>query len=497
MVNLQGQETTALKTIQQSLEDNLNIIASDSRLKTINDKIADSRYTFKLLGETGTLPITSERPSLLYKNWLYVAGGHDTGCGLIIIDVNTMQIVKQVCLSSVVFSPIQIIISDDTYYYLTSISGGLVVKGLLETGEVLISKQLAIGGTRGMCMDNNYLYTVDITGKIYKIDKATITRQEVGVSVYKEPSHLLCQDGFIYITGLSDAPNLGNIIKVSTDNINTVVATATNNIQSSRLLIDGDYLYTASINGIVKKWLLSDLSYVSTVYSTNAGLYIGTIKKSLGNIWLGDAAGNTYRVSESGILLATLQTSVSYNFVLEIDEYNNVLYRNAFNDVTVAKYQIIDNLQNNISTTVIKTTDLVTLNTAGTWVDTVYTLNDMSMDCNTLENGYLRQLSFTGTTTADSEFIIHDFNANKKLTAATDYILNGVKSTDSLSTVFVRLILSENADGSGATTTIEKVAGDFSITTTTNLYYKISIIIKSGVTLSASSYDNIPNLYPK
>lgn len=145
----------------------------------------------------------------------------------------------------------------------------------------------------------------------------------------------------------------------------------------------------------------------------------------------------------------------------------------------------------------IKTTDLVALNTVGAWVDTVYTLNSMAMTCNTLANGYLRQLSFTGTTTADSEFVIHDFNASKKLTASTNYILNGVKSTDSLSTVFVRLILAENADGSGATTTIGKVAGDFNVTTTTNLYYKISIIIKSGVTLSASLYNSIPTLYPK
>lgn len=47
MVNLQGKESTALKTIQQSLDDNLNIIPSDSRLKTIVDKIIDSRYRIK------------------------------------------------------------------------------------------------------------------------------------------------------------------------------------------------------------------------------------------------------------------------------------------------------------------------------------------------------------------------------------------------------------------------------------------------------------------
>ena len=277
-------KSTNLNKISEALENNLNIIPSNSSLSTIVNKISDSRYTFKLLGETGTLPISSGRASLLYKNWLYIAGGHDTGCGLIIIDIDTMKIVKQVFLSNTSFGTIQIIIRDDTYYYLVSTSGGLVVKGLLTTGEVLISKQLVIGGTRGMGMDNDYLYTVDITGKIYKIDKETITRQVAGVSVYKEPSHLLCQDGFIYITGLSNAPNLGDIIKVSTGDINTVVATASNNIQSSRLLIDGDYLYTTSINGVVKKWLLSDLSYVSTVYSTNSRAQIITIKKSLGDI---------------------------------------------------------------------------------------------------------------------------------------------------------------------------------------------------------------------
>ena len=497
MVNILGNKDNGLKTIQQSLITNLNIIPGDSRLKTITDKITDSRYNFKLIGETGTLPISSERPSLLYKNWLYVAGAHDTGCALVIIDINTMEIVKQVFLSSVSFVAIQIIISDDTYYYLTSISGGWVVKGLLETGEVLIAKQLTIGGTKGMCMDNDYLYTVEATGKIYKIDKATITRQEVGTSVYKQPAHLLCQNGYIYITGLSNTPSLGDIIKVSTTNISTVVATASNSVESTRLLIDGDYLYTTSTGGVVKKWLLSNLSYVGNFFTTAANTPIYTFKKSLNNFWVGNYLGTTYRVSETGNLLAKLQTSNSANYILEIDETNQILYRNASDDVTIAKYQIIDNLQNNASTTAIKTADLISLNTAGAWADTVYTLNGMVMTCNTLSNGYLKQLSFTGTTTADSEFVIHDFNANKKLTASTNYILNGVKSTDSLSTVFVRLILAENADGSGATTTIEKVAGDFNVTTTTNLYYKISIIIKSGVTLSASLYNSIPTLYPK
>jgi len=500
MVNLQGKESTALKTIQQSLEDNLNIIPSDNRLKTIVDKITDSRYTFKLIKETGTLPISSERPSLLYKNWLYVVGAHDTGCGLVIVDINTMEIIKQVFLSSTVYGTSASILRDETYWYASFSSGGLLVRGLLETGEVVNTTVQAIGATRAMCLDENYIYTASSTGRIYKIDKITLTISQLGNVIYNSPYDIKCVGDYLYITGTGTTPNTGVIAKVAKSDINTVVATSNSAYNSEvirQLLIDDIYIYTASATGIIKKWLLSDLSYISDFFTTGKGNSIITFKKTLNNFWIGDYFGTTCRVSETGDLLAKLQTSVSPNYILEIDESNQILYRNSSDDVTIAKYQIIDNLQNSTSTTAIKTADLVTLNTAGTWADTVYTLNGMAMTCNTLSTGYLRQLSFTGTTTADSEFIIHNFDANKKLAASTNYILNGVKSTDSLSTVFVRLILVENSDGTGATTTIEKVAGDFNVTTTTNLYYKISIIIKSGVTLSASLYNSIPTLYPK
>lgn len=492
---------TSLNKISEALKDNLNIITADSRLKTIVDKIADSRYSFKLIGETGTLPISSKRSRLLYKNWLYVGGSHNTGCVLVIIDINTMKIVKQVVLSTVSGETPLFILRDDTYYYINiGGSGSYVIKGLLETGEIVNTTIRGLAD-RSMCLDENYIYTAASTGRIYKIDKITLNILQSGGVIYNSPLDIKCVGDYLYITGNGTSPNTGVIVKVAKSDINTIVTTSSNLYNSEitwRLLIDDVYIYTASATGVIKKWLLSDLSYVSTFFTTGNSRPIYTITKALNNIWAGDSLGTTYRVSETGDLLTKIQTSNSANYILEIDESNQILYRNAMNDATIAKYQIVDNLQNNSSTTAIKTADLVTLNAAGAWIDTVYTLNGMAMTCNTLSNGYLRELSFTGTTTADSEFVIHDFNANKKLTASTNYILNGVKSTDSLSTVFVRLILAENPDGTGATTTtIEKVAGDFNITTTTNLYYKISIVIKSGVTLSSSLYNNIPTLYPK
>lgn len=500
MVNLQGKKTTTSREIKDALSSNLNIVPSDNRLKTIVDKIVDSRYTFKLAGETGTLPIYSERCSLLYKNWLYVGGAHDGGSGLVIIDINTMKIIKQMFLSSTSGYIPLIMLRDDTYYYVGfGSTGSSIIKVLLETGEIVKASTYSVVNT-SMCMDENYIYTILSSGIIRKVDKITLNILQTSGSIYNSPLDIKCAGDYVYIAGTGTAPNAGVIAKVAKSDIINIVATSSNLYNNEtiwRLLIDDIYIYTASATGVVKKWLLSDLSYVSDFFTTGNNNPIYTFKKSLNNFWIGDSLGTTYRVSETGNLLAKIQTSNSANYVLEIDESNQMLYRNTRDDITIAKYQIIDNLQNNTSTTAIKTNDIKTLNTTGTWVNTVYTLNGMSMTCNTLPNGYLRQLSFTGTTTADSEFVIHDFDANKKLTASTNYILNGVKTTDSLATVFVRLILAENADGSGATTTIEKVAGDFNVTTTSNLYYKISIIVKSGVTLSARLYDNIPTLYPK
>lgn len=498
MVNLQGKESTALKTIKQSLDDNLNIIASDSRLKTITDKIADSRYTLKLVGETGTLPISSKRPSLLYGNKLYIGGGDIQGNALVLIDTNAMKIIKQISLvaNSSVGGTFNMV-SDGTYWYIGTDTSRLI-KGDLETGEVVLSQYNAsFGSVYNLCVDNDYLYACGSGNKIRKINKSDLSIVATSSWNYTTPISLVCRDNYLYVggTGSSANSNLQAIVKILKSDLSVVNTSVDVGGQIRDLIFKDDYIYSASTGGGVKKWLLSDLSLDSTIYQHST--IVRTLKYKLGDFWLGDNQGRTLRVDDNGQLLMTLSTEMSDNYVLEIDESNQILYRATAIDATVVKYQIIDNLQNNRSTTVTKTNDIKTLNVAGTWVDNVYTLNGMTVNCTTLNNDYLRRLTFTGTTTADIEFVIHDFNASKKLTASTNYILNGVKSTDSLSTVFVRLILSENADGTGATTTIEKVAGDFNVTTTTNLYYKISIIIKSGVPLTNFWYESIPILYPK
>ena len=200
-----------------------------------------------MLGETGTLPISSERPSLLYKNWLYVAGAHDVGCGLVIIDVNTMQIVKQVFLSSVYFQVPVSIVRDDIYYYMGFSSGGLLVRGLLETGEVVNTTVQAIGATRVMCVDDDYIYTAASTGRLYKINKTTLTIVQTGNVIYNSPQDLKCVGDYIYVTGVGTSPNTGVVAKIAKSNINTIVSMTSNVYNSEityRILIDEEYLYT-------------------------------------------------------------------------------------------------------------------------------------------------------------------------------------------------------------------------------------------------------------
>ena len=56
MVNLLGKKTTTSREIKDALSSNLNITAADSRLKTIVDTIADSRYRIK---DLSTINLTS------------------------------------------------------------------------------------------------------------------------------------------------------------------------------------------------------------------------------------------------------------------------------------------------------------------------------------------------------------------------------------------------------------------------------------------------------
>ncbi len=498
MVTFENKQTNLTK-VSEALENNLNIIPSNSSLSTIVNKISDSRYTFKLLGETGTLPINNERPSFLVGDRLFVFGGNALGCGLIILNIKTMEVVKQVKISSTSITNLFAATFDEDYYFAGGSDLHQIIKGNVKTGEFIETKTISgLGAVHGVVVDNTYVYVITGLHKVYKLDKS-LSVVQISDFDYTNPISIEQDETFLYIggNGRDSYNNKNAIIKVQKSNLTITNTSISNSSQIRKILVDGDHIVCGNSIGEIRIFQKSDLTLTSLVYSSPNENAIRNIIKKLDFFWVGNNGGQTIVFSKDWIQKGVIQSGISDNYILEIDEYNKILYRNSNSDVTIAKYQIIDNLQNSTSTTAIKTTDLVTLNTEGAWVDTIYTLNGMTMTCDTLSNDYLRQLSFTGTTTADSAFIAHTFDVNKKLLPFRSYILNGVKNTDSLTTTFVRLTLAENPDGSGAVKVIEKVGGDFKFTTDgVSLYYKIEIIIKNGVTLSSVLYNNIPMIQP-
>ena len=132
------------------------------------------------------------------------------------------------------------------------------MRGLLETGEVVTTTSQPMGATRAMCVDDDYLYTAASTGRLYKINKTTLTIAQTGNVIYNSPQDLKYVGDYIYVTGTGTSPNTGVVAKIAKSDINTIVSMTSNVYNSEityRILIDEEYLYTTSATGIIKKWL--------------------------------------------------------------------------------------------------------------------------------------------------------------------------------------------------------------------------------------------------
>lgn len=493
MVNLTGKKSNDLAYIKKSLEDNLNINPVSSRLSDVNTAIQNNRYTFKLIGESCTLPINSERPSLLVGNRLFVGGGHVLGYALCIINTDDMSIIKQIQLAATSISATYDIISDGIYYYMVS-TGGYVIKGLISTGEVLISKNDGFSGsTYQVCIDGDYLLVTNSNGKLLKLNKSDLSLIQTSTWTYTTPISLKCLDGFGYLggSGSSANNNFERILKIDLSDLSIVATSEANGGQIRDLLAFENYIYTVNDKGHLKKWDISDLSPVYTV--ADLGISLRRLKYKMNNFWIGGASSTSYRINMSGNILSTF-TTAGNNFILEIDETNQILYLNASTGVTVQKYQIIDNLQNSVSDCAIKTNDLIALNTSGLWDGILtYTYNSLVYTFTTLTNGYLRQFTINGTASADTVF---NFGV-VMLSENTDYIINSPKTTDRTTTIYTRVTLSENPDGSGTTQVINFESGVCEFSTTSLVYAKSEIVIKSGTSLSSVLHDTLPVINPR
>jgi len=495
MVNLLGKRDNGLAYVKKSLEDNLKINPASSRLIDVNNAIKEGRYSFKLIGETGTLPINNERPSFLVGDRLFVFGGNALGHGLIILDTKTMEVVKQVKISSTSITNLFTATFDEDYYFTGGSVLHQIIKGNVKTGDFIETKTISgLGAVHGMVADNAYVYVITEAHKIYKLDKS-LNVVQVSDFNYINPISIEQDEDFLYIGGNGhvDNNNVFAIIKVQKSNLTITNTSISNSSQIRKILVDGNHIVCGNSIGEIRMFQKSDLTLTSLVYSSPNANAIRNIIKKLDFFWVGTNGGQTIIFSKDWIQKGIIQSGISDNYILEIDEYNKILYRNSSSDVTIAKYQIIDNLQNEKSTTTIKTSNLIPLNTGGTWnLTSTYLYNSLTFTFTNIDDN-LSQFTVNGTASADTIFNF----PTQTLSSNRSYIINSPKTTDSLSTVYTRVVLSQNANGSGTTQVLDFIGGNCEFSTTNLIYATPQIVVKSGTVLSSVLYNALPVIVSK
>lgn len=360
MVNLQGKESTALKTIQQSLNDNLNIIASDSRLKTINDKIYDSRYRIKNLSE-----ITLSNMSSCF-NFEILDGKvfcFATSVNPGIIEVRDYQF--NTLLTTINTGGNQASSAftfDNTYIYIGAIKGtakSMYIQRynrctLAYVGEYLLYINAA-PAFLSMQYKDGYIYaacagTVDTPNhRIRKWDTTTLST--AGETYFNTPTRITLTDSGIIVGGRNATTNNDDLQKVAllsyTDLSIIQLFPKTTLAQSNwrtSINVDND-IFICNDAGILAKYNITSntiLGEKSTSYGTSQVRAITNIK-NLG-ISIADSYGRIYIYDYDLNLLKYVElfpVSSGNVHALYIDN-NNTFWYHSYQYPKIYKKQLID-----------------------------------------------------------------------------------------------------------------------------------------------------------
>lgn len=372
MVNLQGKESTALKTIKQSLEDNLNIIPSDSRLKTITDKIADSRYRVKDLSTiTGT--IFCVKLAIIDGRLFLLPNSPNVGT-IEVRDYQNNTLLKNITDGANAETPA--ICFDDDYIYISKCVQRITDK---KYRDVYVRKYnrctldfvsespiiyTGISGTAttnssnifGMVENGDYLYlaciqSMQTVGDFHKIRKIKkIDFSSVADIVWDTPLNLIKHENGFFVTGVN--------VKLSSDNkyrlidfldwdLNVIQTfpqtTLTNNLFRNGFYKD-DFLYVGNDVGVLVKYQISTNTIIAEVQTSEAA--------NIRNIILINNDFLLLQTNTSKILLYNLDldfikmwdfynTTTGGGYILG-DGNNTIWTQSASQPTTVYKKQFID-----------------------------------------------------------------------------------------------------------------------------------------------------------
>lgn len=128
-------------------------------------------------------------------------------------------------------------------------------------------------------------------------------------------------------------------------------------------------------------------------------------------------------------------------------------------------------------------TRLKALNTAGTWLNNVYTVNGIAWTC-TIEGDEVKSINANGTATAISTLLVKNPNNPAVLLDTTKkYLLQGCPSGGSTTTYFMRLQVYQDINGTTWNSNQDDI-GSGKVFTPNFTFYNCILRVASGVTVS-------------
>jgi len=368
MVNLQGKESTALKTIQQSLITNLNIIPSDSRLKTITDKIADSKYRIKDLS-TITNTIRCRKITIIDGKIFLLP--EDVNAGTIEVrDYQTNALLKTINDGANVMTAA--ICFDDDYIYIgktvetttdkkyrdvyirkyNRCTLDLVSESpILFAGSVPTSSSNSVN-TYGMIENGEYLYLACYGEKILKIKKVDFS--SVANIAWRVPLHVIKRENGFFVMGNNAASSSDSkyrridFVDWELNILQTFPQTTLSVAVFRNGFYKDDFLYAVNDSGVLVKYQISTNTIVAETKMSGATIIYSMLL--INNDFL------LLQTSTSKIMLYDL----NLNFIKMWDFYNaggtvgymlsdknNTIWtQSASRPTTIYKKQFIDMTKN-------------------------------------------------------------------------------------------------------------------------------------------------------
>lgn len=243
------------------------------------------------------------------------------------------------------------------------------------------------------------------------------------------------------------------------------------------ILLSADVEKTVAVN---KKYVLVKNMSASAVYVSQSASITA------------DAEGVQCILPLSSELVKDVILS-SVDITTNTDVYGNLYFKCADNtkieiqtssDANFKKYSKGGEFGKSFSQEKILTlTRLKALNTTGTWLNNVYTVNGIAWTC-TVEGDEVKSINANGTATAISTLLVKNPNNPAVLLDTTKkYLLQGCPSGGSTTTYFMRLQVYQDLAGTTWNANHDDV-GSGKVFTPNHAFYNCILRVASGVTVS-------------